>query len=75
MSGTAPAQLSFLSLVPTWQRSQIAMNEEADYRSRRFSSSSATSVSSITSLSSNDYGVNGYLVLTPTTSLDWVEEE
>jgi hypothetical protein len=75
MSGTTPAQLSFLSLVPTWQRSQIEMNQEANYRSRRFSSSSVASVSSVTSFTSNDYGVNGYLVLTPTTSLDWVEEE
>lgn len=75
MSESTPRRPSFLCLVPTWERSDILLAENRERRSRRWSDASVSSVSSTTSSASSDYGENGFLVLTATTSFDQVDEE
>ena len=62
-------QPSFLRLVPTWQRPEL---ERSEFRQRRWSDLTASSVSSTLS---SDYGENGFLVLTAHTSFDECEQE
>ena len=75
MSESTHRQPSFLCLVPTWQRPEILLPENPERRSRRWSQASVSSFSSTTSSASRDYGENGFLVLTATTSFDDLEEE
>ena len=72
MSESTPRRPSFLSLVPVWQRPELLLTENPMQRVRRWSDASA---SSTTSSASSDYGQNGFLVLTATTSFDELEEE
>lgn len=75
MSDSTPQTPSFLCLVPVWQRPELLLTENPVQRVRSWSQASISTVSSTTSSASRDYGENGFLVLTATTSFDDVEEE
>ena len=75
MSGSIDRRPSFLSLVPTYQRIYVEVEEEPNQLTRRYSiASSVLSFASSISFT-NDYGENGFLVLTSALNDELVIQE
>jgi len=72
---SAERRLSFLLLVPNWQRPYLSDPPTQERHIRRDSVSSVGSNVSALSLLSTDYGMNGFLVLTSEPNTDIAEED